>query len=164
MQRDHQRREGEPERLSQELRILAVEDCEDDALLLVETLRDAGWQPTWRRVETTVAMREALEREAWDLVTVDYKMPEFTAPEALQVLQQSGRDLPFLVVSGSIGEEQAVALMRAGAHDFFLKDRLARLPAAVERELREAENRIQKRTAEEQVRRQAAELAAKNEE
>jgi signal transduction histidine kinase len=150
--------------LSSELKLLTVEDCEDDALLLVETLRDAGWQPVWRRVETAEAMREVLEREAWDLVTADYHMPEFTAPEALQVLQQSGCDLPFLVVSGSIGEEQAVALMQAGAHDFFLKDRLARLPAAVERELRQAENRRHKRAAEEQVRRQAAELAAKNEE
>lgn len=150
--------------MSRELKILVVEDNEDDALLIIETLRDAGWQPVWRRVETAQDMREALGREKWDLVTADYNMPELTASGALRVLQKSGRDIPCIVISGSIGEEQAVALMREGADDFFLKDKLARLPAAVERERKEAENRREKCVAEEQVRQQATELAAKNEE
>jgi signal transduction histidine kinase len=146
------------------LKVLVVEDNKDDALLIIEALRDSGWQPVWQRVETTQDLREALRRETWDLVTTDYQMPELKAPGTLQVLRESGYDIPCIVISGSIGEEEAVALMREGADDFFLKNNLARLPAAVERELREAENRHQRRAAEEQVRQQARELAAKNEE
>ena len=150
--------------MNPELKVLVVEDNEDDALLIVETLRDAGWQPAWQRVDTAEDLREALRRETWDLITSDYKMPELEAPGALRVLWESGYDIPCIVISGSIGEEEAVALMREGADDFFLKNKLTRLPAAVERERQEAENRRQRRAAEEQVRQQAKELAAKNEE
>ena len=149
--------------MSLPLRVLMIEDNEDDAVLQGEVLRDAGWDVQWERRQTADGMRAALQQH-WDLVLCDYSMPGFSAEAALRVLRKSGQDIPFVVISGSIGEEQAIALMHAGASDFFLKHNLVRFPAAVERELKEAQNRRLKREAEEQVRRQAEELAAKNEE
>jgi PAS domain S-box-containing protein len=138
--------------MSRPLRILMVEDDEVDMELLLRLLRKGGYEPRHQRVETAPQMLEALQREPWDIVLADYRMPQFSAPQALQVLQKTGLDLPFLVVSGGIGEATAVATMKAGAHDYLMKDNLARLVPAVERELREAENRSEKRRATEALR------------
>src|SRR5438094_9711703 len=123
------------------LRVLLVEDAEDDALLLADELRGAGYAPELERVETAEAMAASLDRQSWDVVIADYTLPRFSAPAALALLRRRCLDLPFLVVSGAVGEEAAVATMRAGAHDFVAKGRLARLGPAVQRELREAQER-----------------------
>lgn len=123
------------------LRVLVVEDNPDDAALEERELRRGGFEPTVRRVETPEEMREALRSEDWDVVLSDYRLPRFNAPAALHLLRSSGLDIPFIVVSGSVGEQEGVEVMRAGARDYFPKDRLARLAAAVERELDEAQQR-----------------------
>jgi two-component system NtrC family sensor kinase len=130
------------------LRVLMVEDSEDDALLIARELSRAGYEIDFARVDTLEAMNTALVTGEWDLITSDSSMPEFSGVAALTVLKRSQRDVPFIVVSGTIGEEAAVSLMRAGAHDYVLKGNLTRLAAAVERELREAETRRQRRIAE----------------
>jgi two-component system, cell cycle sensor histidine kinase and response regulator CckA len=129
------------------LHILIVEDSEDDLLLLLRELRRGGYTPDYVRVETADEMQAALDRQPWDIVIADYTLPRFSAPEALELLQQQ-QDIPFIIVSGTIGEEAAVAAMRAGAHDYLLKDNLTRLVPAVERELREANERQQRLWAE----------------
>ncbi len=134
--------------MSVPLRVLLIEDSEDDAALLVRTLRSGGYELTCERVETAAAMRAALDQQPWDLVISDYSMPQFSGPAALQLLQEAGIDLPFIVVSGTIGEETAVSAMKAGAHDFLMKGNLARLVPAVARELREATDRRERRRAE----------------
>jgi two-component system, cell cycle sensor histidine kinase and response regulator CckA len=123
------------------LHVLLVEDDESDAFLVVAELEKCAAQVSWERVETREAMTEALERSPFDLVVADYRLPHFRAPEALALCKARGLDIPFFVVSGTIGEEQAVEVLKAGAHDFFLKGRLSRLCAAIERELREVEAR-----------------------
>jgi diguanylate cyclase (GGDEF)-like protein/PAS domain S-box-containing protein len=128
---------------------LIVEDAEDDALLLVRSLRQAGYALTFRRVDAADAMAYALAEQAWDLVVSDYSMPNFSALAALKVLKKSGLDIPFIVLSGNIGEETAVESMRAGAHDYVMKGNTARLLPAIDRELREAASRRQRRHAEE---------------
>lgn len=142
--------------MNSQLRILIVEDSEDDLLLLLRELRRGGYTPDYVRVETAADMQTALEHQNWDIVIADYTLPRFSAPEALQVLQLQHQDLPFIIVSGTIGEETAVAAMRAGAHDYLLKDNLTRLVPAVERELREAKER-QKRLEAEQALRESEE-------
>ncbi|HKQ67995.1 MAG TPA: response regulator [Polyangiaceae bacterium] len=134
------------------LRALLVEDNEDDAELVLRTLHRSGYDVTHRRVLTESDMRAALRDEPWEIVVSDYSLPSFDAPSALRVLTESGLDLPFIVVSGTIGEETAVAILKAGAHDFLLKDQLARFGPAVERELREAAGRRDRRQAVEALR------------
>ncbi len=131
-----------------QLHALLVEDSENDALLVVRTLRQGGYDLTYERVQTPEAMRAALDRETWDIVIADYAMPQFSGLAALQILQESGLDMPFIVVSGTIGETVAVSMMRAGAHDYLMKDNLARLAPAVQRELREAQERRARRQVE----------------
>jgi len=133
------------------LRVLLVEDSPDDAELVLRELRRGGFQPTWERVEDPAGMVAALERASWDVVIADHQLPRFSAPAALELLKQRDLDVPFLVVSGSIGEEEAVAAMRAGARDYLMKDKLARLVATVERELREAKARRARRETEDQL-------------
>ena len=134
---------GEP------LKVLLVEDSEDDALLLVRRLRRGGYDPTWERVDTASAMDAALDGGSWDLVISDHSMPAFSSSAALELLRRKGfADLPFIIVSGQIGEDAAVAAMKAGAHDYLMKDDLARLNSAIERELREADVRRERRRAE----------------
>lgn len=134
------------------LRVLLIEDSEFDAVLLVNLLRQGGYAIAYRRVQSAAAMDEALAAQEWDLIISDHEMPGFSAPEALANLQRSGRDLPFLIVSGGIGEATAVAAMKAGASDYLIKGQLGRLVPAVERELREAANRRAKRQAEASLR------------
>ncbi len=123
------------------LRVLLIEDSEDDARLLARELRQQGYAPTIERVETAPTMRIALKHRKWDVVISDWSMPNFSAPAALNLLKEEGIDVPFIIVSGSIGEETAVDAMRAGARDFVFKDKLARLTPALSRELREIEAR-----------------------
>ena len=130
------------------LRVLLVEDSEADALLLGRALKRGGFAVICHRVDCQEALEKALEEE-WDLVLADHSMPQFSATEALAMVQKRGIDLPFIIVSGQIEEETAVAAMQSGAHDYIMKDRLARLVPAVERELREAEVRRARKHSEE---------------
>jgi PAS domain S-box-containing protein len=142
------------------LRVLIVEDSEDDVLLLLRELRRGGYDPTHVRVDTRDAMRAALDRQAWDSILCDYAMPHFSAPKALSLLQETRLDLPFIIVSGTIGEDVAVTAMKAGAHDYLLKGNLTRLAPAIERELREAKERAARRQAEDALRETAETLRA----
>ncbi len=138
--------------MSKPLHVLIVEDSESDAALVARHLRQAGYEVHDEQVETAGQMQAALEKQAWDLVIADYRLPQFDAPAALALLQQTGLDIPCLVVSGTVGEDTAVAMMRAGAHDYLMKDKLLRLAPAVERELREAETRRERKRAEQALR------------
>ena len=131
------------------LRVLIVEDSEDDAILLLRELKRGGYDPIFERVDTPAAMIEVLEKQTWDLLISDYSMPHFSAPEALKLLHKSGLDLPFIILSGKIGEDTAVAAMKAGAHDYIMKDNMARLIPAIERELQEVKMRREHKLAEE---------------
>jgi two-component system, cell cycle sensor histidine kinase and response regulator CckA len=135
------------------LRALVIEDNESDAELLEIALRRAGYEPVLDRVETAEDMRAALARETWDIVLSDYRLPCFTGVEALRILKERGIDVPFILVSGTLGEEQAVAVVKAGAHDYLLKGSLSRLGVAIDRELREAVARREHRAAQEALRR-----------
>ena len=130
------------------LRVLLVEDSPTDAKLVVQALRGIGRTIEHHRVQDADAMRAALEAKTWDLVLSDWSMPKFSALAALAVLKESGIDIPFIIASGTIGEEAAIDAMRAGAHDYIFKDRLARLVPAIERELRESSDRALRRKAE----------------
>ncbi|MGH2399569.1 MAG: GAF domain-containing protein, partial [bacterium] len=134
--------------MARPLRVLIVEDNPDDADLVVRELKRSGFAPAAKRVDSAEGMREALAAEAWDIVISDFSMPGFSGADAIRVLQSSGRDLPFILVSGTVGEETAVEAMKAGASDYVLKDRLARLGPAVKREVQEAENVRRHREAE----------------
>jgi CheY-like chemotaxis protein len=117
-------------------------------LLLVQQLKRGGYEPVFMRVDTPEAMKKELEKHEWDIVISDYVMPRFSGLAALTILKESMLDLPFIIVSGKIGEEIAVDAMKAGAHDYIMKDKVERLVPAVERELREAEVRRRRRYAE----------------
>lgn len=127
------------------LSVLVVEDSISDAELTVREVRRAGFEFTFQRVQDARAMRAALDSTHFDLILSDEAMPGFDATHALEVLHSTGKDIPLIVVSGTIGEEAAVRLMKAGAQDFILKDRIARLGPAIQRELREAQGRQQQR-------------------
>ena len=137
------------------LRILIVEDSEADAELLLRELRRGGYAPEFERVETPEGLDAALARQSWDLVVSDYAMPRFNGLQALKLTQEKGLDIPFIIVSGSIGEDVAVAAMKAGAHDYLMKDNTARLLPAIARELREARMRRERRQSEETIHRLA---------
>jgi diguanylate cyclase (GGDEF)-like protein len=134
------------------LRVLIVEDSENDALLLLRGLWRGGFEPQFERVDTPDAMAAALKSQAWDVVISDYSMPHFSGLAALWVLKQSGLDIPFIIVSGTIGEDVAVEAMRAGAQDYVMKSNSQRLISAIERELREAEGRKERTSAEKKLR------------
>jgi signal transduction histidine kinase len=134
------------------LRVLLVEDSEEDAALALAELKRAGYELASERVYSAQALGDALARGEWDLVIADYNMPSFTGLEALNLVRESGSDLPFIVVSGTIGEDVAVAAMKAGANDYLIKGSLARLAPAVDRELREATERRERRVAESALR------------
>ncbi|MDK2126793.1 putative bifunctional diguanylate cyclase/phosphodiesterase [Parachitinimonas caeni] len=130
------------------LRVLVVDDSEDDALLDVLALRRQGYEIEYERVDTAEDMRQRLNKAQWDVVLSDFSMPNFSAIEALQIFQEGSFPIPFIVVTGTIGEESAVAMMKAGVNDFVLKTHLKRLPTVVERELRESDTRAAKFRAE----------------
>jgi len=154
-----QKHNGESARASRRpLRVLLVEDSEADAFLLEHKLRQGGYDTICGRVDTREAMASALEERSWDIILADHAMPLFSAPEALELMKQKQLDLPFIIVSGHIEEETAVSAMMSGAHDYIMKDRLARLVPAVERELREAEVRRARARSEEELRRAHEEL------
>lgn len=136
--------------MSTPLRVLIVEDSEDDVITLVRQLGNGGYQPHYKQVDTPGQMREALDEETWDIIISDYNMPTFSAPAALKILQKTDLDLPFIILSGVIGEDEAVASMKAGAHDYIMKGNVARLIPAIERELKDAERRRENRLLEEQ--------------
>ncbi|MBA4062986.1 MAG: hybrid sensor histidine kinase/response regulator [Isosphaera sp.] len=133
------------------LRVLVVEDRAEDAELIVLALRRGGFDPSWERADSADGLRAALAAGTWDAVLSDYTLPGFGARAALGVVREADPDLPFLVVSGTVGEEVAVEVMRAGANDFVLKHALSRLAPAVGREVREAARRRAGRRAEEAV-------------
>jgi PAS domain S-box-containing protein len=141
--------------MSVPLRVLIIEDSEDDAILLERELRRGGYEPRSKRVETAAAMSAELKRGEYDVVISDYVMPRFSGLRALKVLKKSGLDLPFIVISGKIGEETAVEAMKAGAHDYIMKENLARLVPAIQRELNEVAVRRERRLAEEALQKQA---------
>lgn len=142
---------GGEEQKNKPIRVLIVEDSEDDALLLVRELKRSGYEPEYARVEARENLGQALRERNWDIIVSDYYMPGFSGIDAFQVLQESGLDIPFIIVSGKIGEETAVEAMRTGVQDYIMKDNLRRLIPAVQRELQEAEVRRQRRNAEEEL-------------
>jgi len=137
--------------VSQTLRVLLVEDSENDAALLELELERAGYQPVCQRVDTTEGMTLALQAQKWDLVIADYVMPRFNGLDALALVRAKDLDIPFIIVSGHITDSTAVAAMKAGAHDYVMKDNPARLGPAVQRELREAEVRRERRRADQSL-------------
>jgi PAS domain S-box-containing protein len=144
----------------QPVKVLVVEDYENDALLIVHALRAGGYEPSFLRVATAAETRAALAGKTWDLIISDYRLPGFGALEAFTIYRELSLDIPFLLVSGVIGEESAVAAMKAGVHDYVNKNDLARLAPAVRRELREADGRRQRAAAEAALHAAYAELAA----
>lgn len=142
--------------MSSKLHILIVEDSEDDAVFVVRELQRGGFEPVVQRVDTAEDFHNALAAGGWDIVIADYNLPQFSAIEALETLQKSGQDVPFLIVSGTIGEDVAVAVMKSGAHDYILKSNLPRLVPAVQRELRDVQVRRERRQAQQEYLRMAA--------
>jgi PAS domain S-box-containing protein len=133
--------------MNNQLRVLIVEDSVEDTFLIVRELQRGGFQVDFERVETQTGMAEALEKQDWDIVISDYSMPQFSGPAALALYLQKGLDSPFLIVSGAVGEDRAVEVVKAGAHDYVMKDHLDRLVPAVKRELCAAqERRIRRQT------------------
>jgi signal transduction histidine kinase len=150
--------------MSSPLRVLIVENVPDDAELSANALRQAGFEPEVHRVETEREMREALDRSRWDLILLDYALPTFSGTKALKICQEKGCEVPIIIVSGSVGEETAVEMMKQGADDYVMKDKLVRLPAAVRRSLSDAQVRRERRIAQEEQKRSAAQLAQANQE
>ncbi|MGM0368104.1 MAG: HD domain-containing phosphohydrolase [Actinomycetota bacterium] len=133
------------------LNTLIIEDSENDALLVVEQLKREGFEVSFERVETRNAFKAAVEKRKWDVILADYKLPQFNADEALKLLHEQELDIPFIVVSGNIGENVAVNLMKRGAHDYIMKDNLTRLYSVVDREVRDARIREEKRKTEKEL-------------
>lgn len=138
--------------MKETIRVLVIEDNEDDAHLEIDELKSGGYDIIYKRVETRQATRETLRNDRWDFIISDYSLPQFSGLDALMELKETGNDIPFILISGTIGEEIAVAAMKAGVHDYIMKDNLTRLVPAFVRELREAQIRKQKREAEEAIR------------
>ena len=135
-------------RIARTLNVLIVEDSENDATLLLEELRQKGYTPIHERVQTSATMTLALEGREWDVVISDYVMPEFSGPLALKLLREKKLDIPFIVVSGTYGEEAAVDMMKAGANDYITKGNLSRLAPAIEREMEAVKSRAARARAE----------------
>src|SRR2546423_691817 len=121
--------------MNQKIRVLLVEDSESDALLLLRQLNKGGYDPIHKRIDSASTMLAALEEQTWDIIISDYVVPGFGGLQALELVKSKGLDLPFIIVSGQIGEDIAVKSMKAGAHDYLMKENLMRLAPAVAREL-----------------------------
>jgi two-component system, cell cycle sensor histidine kinase and response regulator CckA len=143
---------GRPEDTEMRLRVLIVEDSEDDSALLLRELRRGGYEVSYQRVDTAATMTSALDNQEWDLVISDHSMPHFSGIEALHLLRTKGIDVPLIFVSGTLGEEMAVTALKGGAQDYLMKNNLTRLVTAVQRELREAEERRERKKLEQQLR------------
>ncbi|TFH08831.1 MAG: response regulator [Candidatus Thorarchaeota archaeon] len=139
-------------RVNERSRILLIEDSEDDAILLERQIRKGNMELEMKRVCTSDEMKEALSTSLWDAIICDYMMPEFSVNDALDIVRNAGVDIPFIIVSGTISDETAVDMMKAGAHDYITKNNLSRLVPALEREMIEAEHRHQRSVAEEALR------------
>ncbi len=134
--------------MKKHLKVLVVEDSEFDGQVMLSVLRQGGYALHSQRVDNRSAFREALGTGDWDVILSDYNLPEFDAPEALRILNATAKDIPFIIISGGIGEDVAVAAMKSGAHDYLMKGQLARLVVAVEREMREARIRRERHQVE----------------
>lgn len=130
--------------MSKAIRLLMVEDSEDDAALLLRALKQGGFDVQYERVYSAAALKEALAERQWDAVVSDFRMPGFTGLDALRIYRSTGLDIPFMLISGTIGEETAVQAMKGGASDYIMKQSLARLAPALERELKETQGGCQK--------------------
>src|SRR5258706_471885 len=133
------------------LRVLMIEDPDDDATLLLRELRRGGYDVEFERVDLPGTLKSALDTQAWDLIVSDFSMPHFSGTDALHLLRAKGSDIPFIFVSGTMGEETAVAALQNGAQDYLMKTNLKRLVPAVQRALQEAEDRRQRKQMEQQV-------------
>lgn len=138
--------------MAKSIKVLIVEDSEDDALLISLGLKREGYDPYYKRVDTKEEMELLLDNEKWDIVISDYSMPHFNGSEALELIKKKNLNIPFIVISGTIGEDVAVDMMKRGADDYIMKDNLKRLVASIEREMREAKNRESKIRAEHDLR------------
>ncbi|MCX9086381.1 MAG: PAS domain S-box protein, partial [Candidatus Methanoperedens sp.] len=134
--------------MNKQVRVLIIEDSGFDARVLIGELERGGYKPDYELVDTPEGMRTALTAKSWDIVISDYVMPDFSGLDAIRILQESGLDIPIIIVSGNIGEDTAVQAMKAGAHDYLIKGNLARLIPAIERELSEAQERRKRKKAE----------------
>jgi signal transduction histidine kinase len=146
--------------MTKALSVLLVEDSERDALLIAHELRNHDYTLWLKRVMSEKGFLTALKEPSWDVILADYSLPQFGAIAALKLLQKSGLDVPFIIVSGAIGEETAVAAMKAGAHDYIMKDKLTRLVPALEREMRDAKVRYERKQAEIELRNSRDQLRA----
>jgi CheY-like chemotaxis protein len=144
--------------MNKTLRVLMIEDSENDAILMSRTLRREGYDVVYEIVDTSSAMRAALEHHDWDIITADHGMPKFSAPEALAIAKELRPDLPFIIVSGEIEINMAVALMKGGAQDYVRKTELFRLVPAIERGMKEAESIKKRKQAEEELQKRVKEL------
>jgi two-component system, cell cycle sensor histidine kinase and response regulator CckA len=133
------------------IHVLMVEDSENDAILIARELQRGGYEPITKRVDSAEAMRAALDQGKWDIIICDYSMPHFSGNDALKLLRDTGSEAPFIFVSGTIGEDTAVAALKQGAQDYLMKGNLKRLIPAVRRELLEVEHRHQRRHLEKEI-------------
>ena len=138
----------------QSLRVLIIEDSEDDASLVLRALKKGGYNPVYERVETAAAMKKALKEKQWDIILCDYSLSKFNAPSAIAVLKEANIDIPLIVVTGNIGEEKAAECMRLGAKDYIINDNLSRLCPAIARELEDAKVRNKQNHMENKLRRE----------
>ncbi|HAR62063.1 MAG: hypothetical protein DKM50_01840 [Candidatus Margulisiibacteriota bacterium] len=133
------------------IRVMIIEDFDDDVLLMVRELKKEGYETIYEKVDISSGMEYLLRERVWDLIIADYNLPSFSALGALEILKKSGLDIPFIIVSGVIGEEKAVEVMKAGAHDYVMKSNISRLVPAIERELQKAEVRREHKRMEERI-------------
>lgn len=145
--------------MSEQIHLLIVEDSEEDALLLLHELKRGGIDPVYERADTAEKYQQILQSGQWDIVIADYRLPGFSALAALEILNASGLDLPFIIISGKIGEDLAVAAMKAGANDYVMKNNLSRLVPAIQRELRDAQERRGRREAQEALKNQFRQIS-----
>ena len=134
------------------LKVLIIEDFPDDAALVELELQRAGIEPECTRVDTADGLMNALESQQWDIIISDYNLPDFDGLEALKILKKTGKDIPFIIISGTVGEEIAVEAVLAGAQDYVMKDNLTRVPVAVRREIQNQKVREEKKKADQQIR------------
>lgn len=139
------------EEINEKIKIILIEDNKNDAELIIEELKKSGMEPEWIRVETAQELIKQLEIGLYDIIISDYHLPGFGAPEAISIVHEHGRDVPIIIVSGLIGEETAVSLMKSGAHDYVMKGNIKRLPEAIRREIREAIIREDNRQANKKI-------------